>query len=52
MPRIISLTISIVGYKYERPFQRLVDDLINYIESKLRTLQGFIVVVSQKLHIV
>ena len=30
MPRIISRTISIVGYKYERPFQRLFDDLINY----------------------
>ncbi len=30
MPRIISLTISIVGYKYERRFQRLIDDLINY----------------------
>gem|GEM_PF-6893727 len=30
MPRIISPTISIVGYKYERRFQRLVDDLINY----------------------
>ncbi|GEM_PF-2501468 len=33
MPRIISRTISIVGYKYERRFQRLVNDLINYINS-------------------
>jgi len=30
MPRILSPTISIVGYKYEHPFQPLVDDLINY----------------------
>ncbi len=30
MPRILSRTISIVGYKYERRFQRLIDDLINY----------------------
>ncbi len=30
MLRIISLTISIVSYKYEHPFQPLVDDLINY----------------------
>gem|GEM_PF-5530090 len=30
MPRILSHAISIVGYKYEHPFQRLIDDLINY----------------------
>ncbi len=30
MPRILSPAISIVGYKYEHPFQRLIDDLINY----------------------
>ncbi len=33
MLRIISHTISIVGYKYEHPFQRLVDDLISYTLS-------------------
>jgi len=37
MPRIISRAISIAGYKYEHPFQRLVDDLINY-DSFLITL--------------
>ena len=31
MPRIISPAISIVGYKYERRFQRMVDDIINYL---------------------
>ncbi|GEM_PF-49721 len=30
MLRILSRTISIVGYKYEHPFQPLVDDIINY----------------------
>ncbi|GEM_PF-4673538 len=34
MPRIISRTISIVGYKYECPFQRMVDDIINYYLAK------------------
>gem|GEM_PF-6666275 len=31
MPRIISPTISIVSYKYEHCFQRLIDDLICYL---------------------
>ena len=26
MPRIVSPAISIVGYKYERRFQRLIDE--------------------------
>gem|GEM_PF-493550 len=34
MPRIISRTISIAGYKYEHRFQPLVDDLINYEKLK------------------
>ena len=33
MPRIISPAISIASYKYERRFQRMVDDLISYLKT-------------------